>query len=523
MLNQSKKVNTTDLVIKLFPFLLLALSPVMVYVLLKYFSEKMLLLAAAGMAGLLFTFLFIFCLPLRVKRRIEYLSVLGILVILPFQNSLNLLIGFSIRAPILGLWAFFFMDTLLTQFASRREQTWKLCLFEAMALLLTFWAIIYLPVAAWAGSIFGGVYGFIVQFQGILAYFVIRSLSLTEKQIRKLLAVMLVSLVIMVGYGFYEFMWAQYKHIDWLVAHSRHPFVQDLGSLAGRAYYRQQWVAGASYRSQSFELEFVSFGYSGYVLSSVLLAVVVLGRRWRKSRRMRIALGLAVLGLGSSVTLSAIGIFFLSFWIVGWEAFRRRGNAKYAWILLPTLAMAGIIVAWAIFPHIFVPIQERLAGLSLADRHQIHTRGNLVLLERVLPFVLMGRGTGTSGPGALKFFPSEEFPTYFTENEYLGNIAEWGLPGLLVYLLFMFSLARHIIRLKRRYRWGSLGYALGVGLFCVTIGYSLIGFYHNVWGQSSIDVQFMTLLALWTQGSTLFDDGGPGVQRLAEEGLSANA
>jgi hypothetical protein len=501
MFESIKKTDLSDLVSKLFPFLLLLLVPVMVYGLLRYFSERMRLLILAGAAGAVLAFVFVFCVSSPLKRRIKYLSMLGLLIILPFQNSLNLLIGFSIRPLTLGLPIFFLVDDILAFWSLKRKRIRRLNLFDVSALSLIIFAVFYLPVSALAGSILGGAYGFVTQFQGLFAYFVIRKLSLNDDQVRKILVAMLISLVMMVGYGFFEFMWAQYRHIDWLVAHSSHPFVQDGANLV-RGYYRQTMSGAAYYRSQSFELEFISFGYSGYVLSSTLLPGVLLSRRWRKNRWMWIALALAVLGLVSSVTISAIGIFFLAFWIVGWEGLRHRGNAKYAWVSLPVLAVVGLIVAGVLFPQVMTPIRQRLSSLSLSARHEVHTRGNLILWDRVSPFLIFGRGTGTSGPGSAKFFPSSQYD-YFVENEYLSNIAEWGLPGLLFYLLFMFSLGRHILRMKRQYPYGSLGYALGVGLFSIFIGYVLVGFYHNVWGQSSIDVQFMTLLALWTRGQGL--------------------
>lgn len=505
MLKSIKKTDLSDLISKLFPFLLLLFMPVMVYGLLKYFSEWMRLLIIAGTAGFVLAFVFVFCFSSSLKQRIKYLSMLGLLIILPFQNSLNLLIGFSIRPLTLGLPIFFLADDVLAFWSVKRNHIRRLYLFEFLALSLILFAVFYLPVSARAGSIVGGAYGFVTQFQGLFAYFVIRNLSLNDDQARKILVAMLIPLVIMVGYGFFEFMWAQYEHIDWLVAHSSHPFVQDRANLIG-GYYRQTMSGAAYYRSQSFELEFVSFGYSGYVLSSILLAGVLLVRRWRKSRWMWIALALAVLGLASSVTISAIGIFFLVFWIVGWEGLRHRGNAKYVWVSLPVLAIVSLIIVGVLFPQVMTPIRQRLSSLSLSERHEVHARGNLVLWDQVSPFLIFGRGTGTSGPGSTKFFPPGQYD-YFVENEYLSNIAEWGLPGLLFYLLFMFGLGWHILRMKRRYPCGSLGYALGVGLFCVSVGYVLIGFYHNVWGQSSIDVQFMTLLALWTGGRGLFEHG----------------
>ncbi len=505
MLNKTTSENrSTETNFPLLPILTLGMGLLLSLILLVSVFLGIPLIGLAGGVGVTGTFLFIFCFPAKLKRRIKYLSVLLTLIILPFQNTLNLVVGFSIRALILVIWALFFVDLILVLFSSPKRVR-QLSFFEQMALVLSGWAVIYLPVSFLvADSLLGGIQGFLVQFQGIFAYFVVRSLKLTERQTKKILLIMLISLVVMVGYGFYEFIWGQYQLIDWLVAHSNHPYIQQAQGQVYLGYYRQLQSGIDYYRAQSFELEFVSFGYSGYVLSSCLLAVVLLSRRWRKSPWLWMALLASALGLISSVTLSAIAIFFFSFWFIGWEALRHRGNAKYVWILMPILAIISLISIWFISPHTFAPVQKRLEKISLADRSQVHLIDNQKVLAQVLPqVVLIGRGTGTSGPGS-------GHSGYFIEQEYAGNAAEWSWLGLGIYMVFMFSLLRHIIRLKRRYQWGSLGYALGTGLLCVTIGYLLIGFYHNVWGQSSIDVQFMILLILWTQGRAIFSDVIPG-------------
>jgi hypothetical protein len=476
-----------------------------IFGILNFLSQRMQLILIVSILGFSISLLYMFLFSSALKQQIKYLSIIGLLVILPFQNSINLLLGFSIRPLTLGLPIFFLIDDLIVFLISKRRAIRKPYNFEVVTIGLIVLAISYLPASASAGSLIGGIYSFIFQFQGIFTYFVIRNLSLKEDQSKKLLVIMLISLVIMVGYGIVEFLWAQYSHIDWLVAHSNHPFVQDQANLIS-GYYRAAQTGPASYRSQSFELEFISFGYSGYVLSSLLLAVLVLAPRWRKKPWMWVALVLAVLGLASSVTISAIGVFFLSFCIVGFNGLLHRGNAKFVWVLLPVLAVGGLVVTYMLSPQLATPILQRLENLSLSSRHAVHIRFNQFYLEKVKPFLFFGRGTGTSGPGSTKFFPFGEYG-YFVENEYLSNITEWGILGLLVYLLFMFSLGWHILRKKRQYRYGTLGHALGIGLLSVFIGYVLIGFYHNVWGQSSIDVQFLTLLALWTRGSKLFKSG----------------
>jgi hypothetical protein len=63
----------------------------------------------------------------------------------------------------------------------------------------------------------------------------------------------------------------------------------------------------------------------------------------------------------------------------------------------------------------------------------------------------------------------------------------------------MISLLMHISKITRSYQWRSIVYALGDGIYCVTLVYILIGFSHNVWGQATIDVHFMMLLGIWSQ------------------------
>jgi len=440
--------------------------------------------------------------------RFKFLLILALVIVAPYQNSLNLVLGFSTRPVILGTLAVLFLDGLRVLAQSGQKPS----LMEQAALLWIALAILYIPMAIFtAGSvargILAGIYGFLLQFQGVFAYFAIRSLRLSAAQAKAFLLALVVSLVLMVGYAFYEFLFARYALVNWLVSNSAHPFVQDQASLM-QSYYRMKLSGPAFYRSQSFELEFVSFGYSGFVTSSLVLAMCLLSRRWCRRPLAWIAVVVSSLGLVSSFTISSIASFLVSALLVLCVRTAHKGVPKLGWMGL--LVAAAILVAVTILaaPHVVAPIRERLANLQLVERHEVHADAASEYLGRVVPSLFIGRGTGTAGPGSSKFLPKEEY-RLFIENEYLGNIAEWGVPGLLIYLFFMFTLARHLIHLLRLYRYGSLGYALLVGLFSVALGYAVIGFYHNVWGQSSIDVQFMSLVALCTQGSGFLHDLGP--------------
>jgi hypothetical protein len=431
----------------------------------------------------------------------KFISVIALLAVLPFQNTLNLVLGTSIRPLTLGLLVVLFLDGL--RLLVKRNH--KFNFFEQMALLWIGFALLYIPVTMFAiGSIpkgfEAGIFGFMVQYQGFMAYFIIRSMRLSNRQSVRILKVMFITLTIVVGYGFFEYFWGQYKLLNWLIENSRHPYI-----LEGEYGYFRQRVGAGFYRSQSFILEFVTFGYFGYVLSSILFAVVALSRKARKKKLLWVALTLAVLGLLSSITLSGIAILVLTAGVVGWETLRRRGMAKYAFLLIPIFVVISFLLFIISQPAVVETIEDQLSQQkSIYDRLVVHLEYNVAYLNEIpLETMLLGRGMGTSGPGSRRYFPREQYD-FFIENEYLGNVAETGLISFFLYLLLIFALVRYILIIKRQFPWGSHGYALGVGLFCVTLGYILIGFSHNVWGQATIDVQFMMLLALWAQNKTLF-------------------
>jgi hypothetical protein len=131
--------------------------------------------------------------------------------------------------------------------------------------------------------------------------------------------------------------------------------------------------------------------------------------------------------------------------------------------------------------------------------------------EEFSKYILLGYGTGVAGPTEAKYFRG-----YGVEHEYFANAIQWGWPGLLIYILFMLSLLRRTWASRFCFPKGSVRYALSVGLFAVAVGYTLIGFYHNVWGQSSVDVQFLVLLAMLTSGdwSKIEAKGNVGAQHV---------
>jgi hypothetical protein len=434
--------------------------------------------------------------------KFKFVVILMLIVILPFQNTLNLLLGFSIRPVTLGLLAVSFFHSILTLLKRRQ----KLYFFEQLALLWIGLAIFYIPVTALTSKniiagIEAGIFGLMIQYQGFLAYFVVRGMQFSKLQTFWILKVMLISLTVLVGYGFYEYFWGQYQLLDWLVEHSRHPHI-----LEGEYGYFRQRVGAIYYRSQSFVLEFVSFGYFGYVLSSILFAALALSQQVRKKFILWIALALAMLGLFSSLTLSGIAILLLTICVVGWEAWRKRGNAKYLLLLIPLFAVFSFIVVMIFKPSITETIFEQLDyQKSIAERLQVHIDINKEALNKTpIETLILGRGIGTSGPGSRRYFPSNQYD-FFIENEYIGNLAETGFLSLILYPLLMISLLMHIRKITRSYQWRSIGYALGVGIYCVTLGYILIGFSHNVWGQAAIDVHFLMLIGIWSQGGEYFN------------------
>jgi hypothetical protein len=421
---------------------------------------------------------------------LKFKSAIFLVIILPFQNTLNLLVGFSLK-PLALIPMFFCIDQIVLIFASGKFK--KPNFFELFSILLIVYAIIYIPPVLLLpfdalDALFGSVLGFFVQLQGLLYYFFIVNIRLTPQRTRRLFVCIIVVLFVLVGYGVYEYLFDQYGLADFLVKHSNHPAISGVEVML----YRQRYYAiEPVYRSMSFELDFVSLGYYGFFLSSVFFALVLLNPYWRGKIGLWGLLLIAIFGLLSSLTISAIGCFVISCVIIWW-VWREKIKLAYT-IVLVTLAIVIFLGAILGIPGVTERIQDVFMGkdIQFASHRELNSR---LWSEEFFKYVF-GRGTGVSGNTAINYFEG-----YFIENEYIGNVSEWGWAGFLLYIFFIFSLLGNTWRLSRIFPKGSVRRALSVGLFTVTIGYILIGFYHNVWGQSNVDVLFLTLLALLQSG-----------------------
>ncbi|MGD8753946.1 MAG: hypothetical protein PVG14_21125, partial [Anaerolineales bacterium] len=74
-----------------------------IFGILNFLSQRMQLILIVSILGFSISLLYMFLFSSALKQQIKYLSIIGLLVILPFQNSINLLLGFSIRPLTLGL------------------------------------------------------------------------------------------------------------------------------------------------------------------------------------------------------------------------------------------------------------------------------------------------------------------------------------------------------------------------------------------------------------------------------------
>jgi hypothetical protein len=431
-------------------------------------------------------------LPVVSLSRIKFVALVVLVAILPFENTLNLLIGFSLK-PLVLIPFVICVDALLHILASGKSARPKLLNVAAVVLML--WAICYIPVTLLLPvpplhALTGSLLGFFIQFRALIYYFALLSLALDAQQTKRMFWIVLGTLFILVSYGVYEFLFERYGLVNFVLAHSKHAAISEYG--LDRSLYYQQYSSG-SYRSMSFSLEFVAFGYAGFVLASIVSALVCLAPHWRKKAYFWSLPLISVLGLLSSQTVSAIGSFLVSCLLI-WIMWKQKIKMYYSMLLL-ILALVVLLLAIAYFPEVVGRLSDILTGRDIqADWH--HAYNAQFFRAEFSKYVFLGYGTGVAGPTEAKYFRG-----YGVEHEYFGNAIQWGWPGLLLYVIFMISLIRHTYRIRHLFPAGSVRYALSVGLFVVAVGYSLIGFYHNVWGQSSVDVCFLVLLAMLTSGN----------------------
>jgi hypothetical protein len=430
-------------------------------------------------------------LPASLVNNIKFTAIVLLVSILPFENTLNLLVGFSLK-PLAIIPFFFCIDSAMRTLVSGKHRIPKM--FEFAATTLIIWAILYIPMTLLLPvpplqALMGGLLGFFIQFRALFYYFAVRSISLDSRQTQRLLQVILVTLFVLTAYGVYEYMFDRYGLADYLLEHSQHPAISEYDMARGLRY--QQYTIG-TYRSMSFSLEFVTFGYSGFVLSSIFFALLLINPHWRKRIRLWILLIVAVLGLLSSQTISAIGSFLMSCALV-WGIWKQKVKLYYGIAVLVVIVIIGFIASRSL-PEVVDRMVDIVKGDDLQARWH-HAYNARFFREEFSKYVLLGYGTGVAGPTEAKYFHG-----YGVEHEYFANAIQWGWPGLLIYILFMLSLLRRTWVSRFRFPKCSVRYALSVGLFAVAVGYTLIGFYHNVWGQSSVDVQFLVLLAMLTSG-----------------------
>ena len=412
----------------------------------------------------------------------RYYTLLFLLILYPYQNTLNMLVGFSLKPIWLGLPFLLFIDVIFRRVAAGR----KFGIFvERYGLLYLVVGLIFLPLALIV-SFIGAVQGFLVQYLGIFSFFVFKDLRVDERRKKIMIVAIFSSLFVTVVYGIYEYFFARFALVDWLIAHSSNSFVN--GSIPVENSFKRV-TAGVFYRSQSFELAFLEFGYQGFLLSTLSLGILFLWSDLRKKVWMAIATLLSFIGMLSSLTFSAVGMFIAGFFyfIFGLRGFKRLRRVILLSLLMFFFAVALLFTIPQFRDTVGLALEFNSAGSKLA----VHTdAGSLFESSHVLSYLIIGRGTATASTSQ-RWFPVE----WFVENQYVATVVETGIIGLAVYILFMISIYLHLRRIKKRFQYGSFDYALVVSLIWVWVFYVAVGFIHGAWG-SDVDFMFMGLVGL---------------------------
>lgn len=416
------------------------------------------------------------------KKKQTVLSFLLFLAfMLPFENTLNLVLGYTLRPLTLFIPFLLFLFVLYRIF----ENKFKLNLLDILALLLMAIGFIYIFPALTTISLSEAMMGFFLQFQAFFVYFIVRYFTFEKEEILKLSKVAFICLFILLAYGVYEFIFARYELIDWIVANSHHPFAKSQANST-EGFYRQKFLGDFLYRSQSFLLEFVSFGYYGFLLSSICFAVYFL-HKVKKKRFLLLALIISFLGLLSSVTLSSLTATLVTFAIVFGFSVYNDIRKLFNLIKVVFFSICVFFLFYAFNQETKEFIDNSLEAVSLIDRLQAHSNATKEDNSSFFLNNLFGHGTGVA---------VTNIEGLFIEQEYKGNFAEWGLLGYLLYIAFYLVLIYTITKLIKINPLHSLGYALSVGAFCLAIGFGLTGFVHNLWGSSTSLVIFFGLVGI---------------------------
>jgi len=413
-----------------------------------------------------------------VTDRRYYLALL-LLLIYPYQNTLNLIIGFSLKPITYGLPFLLFIAIIFKRFKTSPAGSRFVLPLERYSLLDLTTAVIFLPLAM-VISFTGALTGFITLYLGVFSFFLFSDLRINAKKRNILVLVLLASLLISVVYGVYEYLFAKFELVDWLVERSSHAFLE--GDIS-EGYKRYSDIF---YRSQSFELGFLPFGYQGFFLTTLLLGIVLLSNAFRGKIWIALAAVLSFLGLLSSVTLSAIAMC-----IGGYFYFlvHLRGLRRVKIIVVSICLLYGAVMAIMWDSDLLSVVELGLEVTSAKSKLEAHEEDNFDKAD-VIDNLVIARGTGTSSTSQ-QLFPKE----MFIEHQYYATLAERGIIGLATYLLFMISLYLHLNAKKKKLDRGTFNYAIVVSLIWVWVFLIVVGFIHNSWG-GNVDFMFMGLVGL---------------------------
>ncbi len=404
-----------------------------------------------------------------------------------------MLVGFSLKPITLGLPFLLFVGIIFRKFSTSTSYG----LLEKGSLLNLGVAIIFLPLTLII-SFTGAVEGFLVEYLGVFSFFVFKDLRIDERRKKVLIVAMLASLFLSVVYGIYEYFFARFDLVDWLVAHSSNTFVN--GSIPVSDSFKRV-TEGVFYRSQSFELDFLSFGYQGFFLCTVLLGILLFYESLRRRIWIAIATILSFIGMFTSLTFSAVGMFITGFfyYLLNLHGFRRIKRISLASII----ALFILAMILSTIPDVRDTLNLALKFNSVGAKLGVHAGEGRFENAHVMDYILIGRGTATASTSQ-RWFPLE----WFVENQYLATIVETGLIGLVTYLIFMISIYAHLRKMKKKLHYGTLDYALVICLMWIWVFYVVVGFVHGSWGNN-IDFMFMGLVGLISNRYTRKNDIPP--------------
>jgi hypothetical protein len=373
-----------------------------------------------------------------------------------FQEFLNFLLPVSLRFYETFL-CFGFFGLSLIQFGRWRKSDYSFIAVLSIVVFLFSCAMLVQDINAL------NMRWFMYATMPLVGYTCVRGLEIRFNE-RFAMFTMFLFLVV-TAYGIYEYFFAQYQLADIVAARGK---VTTEYMYMGM-YLQKINTANRFYRSMSFILEFVYFGYFG--LASVFLCVAWYMRSHTKTALVSILI--AVFGTLTSLSMSTVAAGFVS--LVAYGLLKARPRKKF--ILLIVLAI-GIGVYYSLIVmvnnKIDVGFVKRL--VMVAEGTDYSTQQHMQLSwEELSKVSFLGKSWET---------------TY--EHEYIDAYMRMGILGattyFLVYLLIYLRIAKVMLTRSPLAVWAAPA-------FLLMTSFIFIGFVHHSFCATNLTAFFLILFA----------------------------